>query len=273
MEDKPIMHERASAGKFPWLYFGLVFVLAVPFWIFGEQKLPMTVNLPVSALAFVVPALAAMVYAYRLGGQDEVDTLVRRAVDLKQIKNKLWLAVALGLMPLIFLLAYALMRLLNRPLPPVEISWVLAPVYLVMYWISAVGEELGWTATATDPLQERWSALKGGLLLGLIWAVWHLPPFFHTGNSPEWIFWQSIYTILSRVVMVWLYNKSGKSVLAVILLHAVYNTCWSLFPNDGSHYDPFVMSLVTGLVLAVILMLWDARTFSRFRFGKSSKTA
>lgn len=265
------MNEFRTIRKFPWLYFGLVFLLAVPFWVFGERKLPLAVNLPVSAIGFVVPALAAVIYAYRQSGQGGVDALLRRAIDLKQIKNKVWLVVALGLMPVIFLLAYALMRLLNRPLPGVEITWVLAPVYLVMYWIGAAGEELGWSATATDPLQERFGTFKGGLLLGLIWAVWHLPPFFHTDNSFEWIFWQSVYTVLSRVVMVWLYNKSGRSVLAVILLHTVYNTCWSLFPNNGSHYDPFVMSLVTGLVLAVILILWDARTFSRVRFVKTGK--
>lgn len=263
------MDELRPIRKFPWLFFGLAFLLAVPFWVFGDHKLPLAVNLPVSAIGFVVPVLAAAIYAYHQSGRKGVNALLLRAIDLKQIKNKVWLAVALGLMPVIFLLAYVLMRLLNRPLPAVEITWALAPVYLVMYWIGAVGEELGWSATATDPLQERFGAFKGGLLLGLIWAAWHLPPFFHTDNSLQWIFWQSVFTVLDRVVMVWLYNKSGRSVLAVILLHMVSNTCWSLFPNNGSHYDPFVMSLVMGLALIVILILWDAKTYNRFRFRRA----
>lgn len=266
------MNKLSNSHRFPWLYFGLVFLLAVPFWIFGDRRLPLAINLPVGALGFVVPVTAAAIYAYTQTGREGLSNLLRRAVDFKRIRNKVWLAIALGLMPVIFLLAYALMPLLNRPLPQPEIQWALAPMYLVMFWIGAVGEELGWTATATEPLQDRFGALKGGLLLGLIWAAWHFPPFLQTHNTAEWILWQSIYTILSRAVMVWLYNKSGKSTAAVIILHTLYNTCWSLFPNDGSHYDPFVMSLVIGLALIVILILWDAKTYSQFRFGKIERS-
>src|SRR5574340_490880 len=87
------MDKLLNSRRFPWLYFGLVFLLAVPFWVFGDRRLPLAVNLPVSAVGFVVPVIAAAIYAYRQAGREGVSELLRRAVDFKRIKNKAWLAV------------------------------------------------------------------------------------------------------------------------------------------------------------------------------------
>lgn len=48
-----------------WPFFALVFVFSVPIWIVGGQKLPLPVNLPVSALTAFVPAIAASIIVYR----------------------------------------------------------------------------------------------------------------------------------------------------------------------------------------------------------------
>jgi hypothetical protein len=56
-----------------------------------------------------------------------------------------------------------------------------------------------------------------------------------------------------RVIIVWIYNKTGESVFAAILYHTADNVSWSLFPNDGSHYDPTVMGLVNSVAVIIII--------------------
>jgi hypothetical protein len=57
-----------SSKKSPLVFFLLVFVLSIPFWLIGamtEQGLPLPMNLPVSALSFVCPTMAALILVYR----------------------------------------------------------------------------------------------------------------------------------------------------------------------------------------------------------------
>jgi hypothetical protein len=44
------------------------------------------------------------------------------------------------------------------------------------------------------------------------------------------------------------------------------NVSWALFPNYGSHYDPFVTGVITWLVAAIVIVGWGPKTLGRFRF-------
>lgn len=262
-----MMHKNSQDNKYLWLYFILVIVLMIPFWVFGNHPLPLPINLPVSALGFVVPVGAAMIAAALQNGVQGVKSLVRRALDYRAIKNKVWLLVALLLAPIIYYLSYTAMRVFKMPLTQPEIPWLILPVFFTLFLIAAAGEELGWTAYAIDPLQNRWGALIASLLLGTFWAGWHIIPWVQTHNPAGWIFWQAFGTVLMRVIIVWICNNAGKSALAAIVYHAASNLSWTFFPNFGSNYDPFVTAMVMVIVLIVILIGWDARTFSRFRIN------
>lgn len=241
-------------GRFPWDYFLLVTLLLVPFLLLGGSKLPLPVNLPASALATFAPALAAVLVAYRHQRGAGVKQLLSRALDHRKIKPKAWYIPLLLLAPLIYSVSYVLMRLAGRPLPAPRLSLLAIVAYLLLYAVADTGEELGWSGHALDPLQARWGALRAALFMGLVWSLWHLGPWIQTGNTAGWIAWQAVKSVAMRVVIVWLYNRAGKSVLAATLYHATDNTSWSVFPNDGSHYDPMVVGLLT--MAAAILLTW-----------------
>ncbi len=249
------MQKNAS----PKYYFLLVFALTVPFWLFGGGKLPLPINLPVSALATFIPAIAASILSYQREGVNGIKALLMRAFDYQRIKDKKWYLPALFLQPLIYFLAFLIMRLAGLPLPdPVEFPLLLAPVFFVMFFIGDAGEELGWTGYAIDPMQNRWGALRAALLLGVIWAVWHAIPYIQTRNPVNWIVWQSLLAIEIRVLIVWIYNNAGKSVFAAILFHVMTNMSWTFFPNFGSHFNPFITFLITSLILAMIIWIWKS---------------
>lgn len=261
------MIATTRTSRFPLGYFVLVFVLSVPLWLFGGNKLPVRMNLPVSALTTFVPMVAAALLSYRRGGVDGLKALLKRVVDYRRIGSKTWYVPILFLAPTIYFSSFIIMRSTGRPLPEqIEIPLLLAPVVFVLYFVFDAGEELGWTAYATDPMQERWGALKAALLLGSVWALWHSVTFLQTGNPPDWVLWQCLKTVAMRIVIVWVYNNTGKSVFAAILYHTADNVSWSLFPNYSTHYDPFVTGLLTWLTVGIVAFGWGAKTLARYRY-------
>jgi membrane protease YdiL (CAAX protease family) len=261
---------NASQKKLPLDYFGLVFALTIPFWLFGGHKLPIPLKLPVSALALINPLLAALILTYRRDGLTGTKELFKKVLDYQKIKNKTWYLPTLFFRPLIMVLSYIVMRLAGVPLPDPQIPWLMAPVLFLVFFIAAIGEELGWTGYAIDPMQNRWGALKASIVLGLVWALIHIIPDLQNGQTANWILWHRLGTVALRILMVWIYNNTGKSVFSAILFHAMDNLSWALFPNYGSHYDPFITSMITFLAAGIVIFGWGSKTLARYRFARLS---
>lgn len=244
---------QSRSDQTVWRFFALVVVLSIPLWLVGEGKLPLPVNLPASALTAFVPMIAAALLCYQQRGINGVRSLFGRILDFRKIHGLWWLLLLLP--PLIYTLAYLVMLVVGRPLPEgVELPLGAIPSFFVLYFVGGIGEELGWTGYATDPLQARWGALRGSLFLGIVWMLWHSIAFGQTGNPVDWVLWQSLKTIALRMLIVWVYNGTGGSVFAAILYHTMENVSWSMFPNFGSHYDPFVANAVTWLVVGIVIV-------------------
>ena len=166
-------------------------------------------------------------------------------------------------MPATAVMAYGVMRLRGVPVPGPEASLSEAVVLFVGFFVGALVEELGWSGYLIDPLQDRWGALSAGLLLGLVWAVWHLVPLLQADRSPAWIAGWCVSTVAFRVLCTWLYNNTGRSVFAVTLFHAISNLSWQLFPIHGSHFDPWINGLILAIAAAAVTALWGPRTLAR----------
>lgn len=236
------------------IFFALVFALSIPFWVLAVlnpiQLLP---GLPVSALGAFAPALGALILVYKNERLTGLLQLIQRSFDFKRVKNKSWYLAFILINPAIAILAYDVMRASGVALPnPAPLSLATLPM-AVFFLVGALGEEIGWTGYATEPLQQRWGTLAAGILLGSVWAVWHFAPLIQAHRSIEWIAWWSVGTLSLRMIMVWLHIHSGKSVFAAAVFHAMVNLCWQLFPNNGSYYDPQVFGLITFCLAVAIL--------------------
>ncbi len=236
------------------IFFALVFALSVPFWILGAIKpIELLPGLPVSALGAFTPALAAITLIYKNNGSSGILQLLKRSFDFKYIENNAWYLAFIFINPAIAVLAYGIMLTVGKSIPnPAPLTLAIAPMFVV-FFIAALGEELGWTGYIMEPLQSRWGTIPAGVLLGLIWAVWHFIPLIQAHRSIEWIAWWSLGTISLRMIMVWLYVRAGKSVFAGATFHAMINLSWQLFPINGSFYDPRVFSVIT-LCFAIIIL-------------------
>lgn len=234
-------------------FYLLVILLSVPLWLVGGDNLPLPVKLPVSALTAFVPMIAASMLSFRQAGRQGLRELFQLAWDYRKIREKIWYLPVLLLAPSIYLVSFFILKLTGRPLPEqIVLPFLWIPVAFVIFLLTGIGEELGWSGYATQPMQDRWGALRAGFLLGVMWAVWHSVAFLQTGWTVEWVVWQSIKTIAMRMIIVWIYNKTWRSVFAATLYHTTDNVSWSLLPSD--YYDPLVTGLVNCIVTIIIIL-------------------
>jgi uncharacterized protein len=246
------------------VFFLLVFALSVPFWLIGgATDLQLMPGLSVSALMGFSPMAAALILVYRDKGVAGARALLMRSFDFKRIKSKRWLIPALLLMPAVSLVVYGLMRWMAMPLPePVLNIWP-ALLMFIGFFIGALGEELGWSGYALEPMQARLGALGASVLLGLVGILWHLVPLLLSHRSSVWIAWWCLYAMAARILIVWLYNNTGKSVFAAALFHTTLNLAWMLFSVYGSHFDMRLGGLVMAFAAWVVIAVWGSKTLTR----------
>jgi len=239
-------------------FFILVSLLSVPFLILGgfvdiSRLIP--INLPISALIFLCPITAAIILASWDDKTNGVRLLLKRILDYRKIRNRFWLIPTFLLFPTLMFFAYLIMNRLDFPLPNPQINFIDVAIFSVVFLVGAIGEEVGWTGYVTDPLQERFGTFKAALILGAFGAVYHIIPFIQAHRTPNWIFWQCVTIVAIRIITIWLYNNTGKSLLTTIIFHTTLNMSVFLFPNYGSHYNPFifgVLLIITGIAMTFL---------------------
>ena len=269
---------KSTEPDHPWLFFVLIFGLSAPFWIVSTQitYFGLPDNLPVTDIgAVLTPTIAAAILRYREAGASGVRELFVRTFDYRRIKNKRWLVAAFSVFPLLYLITYFAMRVLAYP---VATQWnpsaALVGVFF-LFFVAATAEELGYSAYETDALQSRMTALSAALVMGLPWALWHLPSMIVIGQSTELIGWGLGVTVAFRILSVWIYNNAGASVFAVILMHAVVNTARTGYPGGRSGYELGDGSVAYSIIIAftiIVVVLWRPSTLANFLGRKSIKT-
>jgi uncharacterized protein len=222
--------------------------------------------LPFVLLAlFAGPSVASMVLtglvAGRAGYRDLFARMTKWRVDAR------WYGLALLLAPLA-VSALLLGLSLRSPefLPRIVTTSDKATLVLFGVAWGLIGggflEELGWTGFAVPALRRRYGILTTGLLVGFLWGVWHYLVAFWTisGTASEaislGIFLPALVFYVAslpayRVLMVWVYDRTGGSMLVAMLMHAVFSASKLIF-------DPLGLAVATGLTYEVSLgvVLW-----------------
>src|SRR3712207_2156411 len=169
------------------------------------------------------PFLAALVVLGPTRGKAGILGLLKAMVRWRV--GLVWYAVALLLPVGVALGATVLNVLLGAPAPTsAELgAWPgLVSTYFLLLLIPGIGgawEEPGWRGYALPSLQDGRSALVASLILGVVWAFWHLPLMVY-GTVP----WSDMaYVTVVSVVYTWLFNSTGGSVLLVMVFHTTNN--------------------------------------------------
>jgi membrane protease YdiL (CAAX protease family) len=186
---------------------------------------------PLWKVALVLPALGpagAAVFAVRLarepGGVGPWwRTLFRWRVGLR------WIVIAVVAPPALLWAASAVGLVWSHAAPvarpPLSASGLL--VFGLMSLLANPCEEVGWRGYALPRLQARYHAVVATLVVGLMWAAWHVPIFLLPAGRISMAaipFLPWCVDLMARsFIMTWLFNRSGRSVLVASLFHLVIN--------------------------------------------------
>ena len=250
-------------------FFGLVLMLSLPFYALGATGavLPFVPVLPISALGASVPLGAALILVTRQISLAAALGLLASAFHVRTIPHAGWVLVALGIMPVAFAVISGVVWLSGTPVPTLQFLPLSAVIpAFALFFIGALAEEIGWQGYAFPALAVPHSALTAALIIGLVWALWHVIPFAVMGRSATWIIWQSLGMVLMRITIVWLVVNAGQSILIAVLFHMMSNAVWGMFPDFDAWYDPKVMCLILLAPVMAIVGLWEQTTLGRFRY-------
>ena len=252
------------------VFFVLVFALTWPFLIMdalgSHNLLPFRLPVPLLILTGYQPALAAIIVTGVLSGKSGIQDLFRKLL-VWRVGGR-WYATAIFGYAVLCMVTVALaampdgvsnLSILSPEIANFGPSEMIINVTILFIITGLVnGEEIAWRGFALPRLQAKWNALQSGVILGVIWALFHLPLFLtltgssQTGQNP-WAF--LLGTIGLSIIFTWLYNNTRGSLLLAYMLHAAVNTWTRVFPID--HGGPQISWILTGItcLVAIILVL------------------
>jgi membrane protease YdiL (CAAX protease family) len=199
----------------------LVAFFALAYAFAWSLSLLTSVSLAFGFLALFGPAAAALIVVALVDGRAGVRDLGLR-MTLWRVGVH-WYVIALGLPALLSLGVVGLSIALGAP---AEMTFHgLTPLTLTLF-ILVIGEEIGWRGFALPRLQSRFGARWASLILGLLWAGWHLPNQFIPGLEAYGYGFPAFtaYVVAMTVLFTWLANHTRGSVLLAWLFHGAINT-------------------------------------------------
>jgi uncharacterized protein len=222
-------------------------------------------------LGTFAPSLAALVVSASESGIPGTQALLRRLFDWRA--GAQWYLFALSYMAVIkgaVALAY---RVIAGSWPRFgSVEWYVVLVAIVVSTPVQAGEEIGWRGYALPRLAARFGFVRASVLLGIIWACWHLPIFFVPGidmYGQSFPLWAIGVTALS-VAITWLYVHTNQSLTLAMVMHSAINQTLEIVPSAVANpVNPFAISpsLVAWLTTA---FLWITAVYFLVRMPRTT---
>ncbi len=207
-------------------------------------------------LGTFAPSLVALWLTSRAEGDSGVRALLSRVLRWRVATR--WYLFALAYIPAIKLTAALIHRVATGTWPRFgDEPWYAILAAIAFSTPFQAGEEIGWRGYALPRLAARFGLGRASILLGLIWACWHLPQFFipEADTYQQSFFVYVLQVTALSVAMAWLYARTNGSLLLVMLLHAAVNNAKDIVPSallGATNTFGVSASLVAWLTVALL---------------------
>ena len=248
------------------LAFGLSWIFMITDALGSHAILPFRLPIPLLIVMGYMPTLAAVIVTWQIKGREGVRALFKKLLIARVGLGWYVFAIfGIAVMAVITVMLYntfgngPVVPILSKNAPPFSGPLQMILTIVLMYLVVGLvnGEELAWRGFALPHLQSKYNALTSSVILGVIWALFHLPLFFTaTGSSQAEMSFVSflISTISITVLYTWMYNNTRGSVLMAYLFHASANTWTLIFSID--HTNHLIDWIFAGLlVLAAVIVV------------------
>ena len=257
----------------PWVFFILTYV-----WTWGFFSISYMLGLSAesgSALGVVLvlcavsgPAIIGIMLVYTSLTEEGQKDYWDRVFDFRKISLK-WYCAIFFIVPAISILAAIIsghweQYSFSHKLPSLALTLLSVPLVPLL-------EELGWRGYVLDRLQEKYTAFISCIILGVLWWGWHLPLFFLPDSIfllmplGSLVFWLYLFNTLAiSIIIGWVYNNTGRSVLSAILLHIVLEFCANtgIIPWDKPEH-------IYNVTFLLLFSLWIFYAYGGKTFRKS----
>ncbi|MCO6480420.1 MAG: CPBP family intramembrane metalloprotease [Phaeodactylibacter sp.] len=242
-------------------------------WLSHREELASYQFLPMM-IGLLAPFGVAMFMIFGSKDKGLVQDFKKRLFNLRLIRSRYWLPLLL-IMPFATLTATAISLLFGQPVeqfrlsPEFTLAGGQAFTILIVLFLAPAFEELGWRGYGGDSLNKKGrSLMTATLLFAVLWNLWHLPLFFIKGYYQYELFQTNVLYALNFVVslfpavvvMNWLFYKSNRSIIAIILFHFMMNLFSVLFQTE--QFTKCIITVVMACIAGFII--WRER---RFFFG------
>jgi len=235
--------------KFPLRFFIVTFIWSWSIWLplilAGFKIIPITkelltaITIPVSILAAFGPAVGAFFSLRTLQGKGSISIFLKSFFSIK-FGWKVW-----GLIFSVFGLSTAIAWFIPELFGESRLSMLLPNIYIFpIYWLMMVflgggQEEIGWRGYILTFLEKRFGSWVGSIILGLVWACWHIPLWFILGTSQTYMNFIgfTMLTLGYSLFFSWVMKSSGNRPLAGLVAHGTANAFIPVFPTIIMKFD------------------------------------
>jgi membrane protease YdiL (CAAX protease family) len=246
-----------------WFYFILTFLISWPVWALGNTILPKDLTTITLIIGAFGPFLAATIIINVTEGRSELNKWFKTTFNFRisftwYIMGAILLPFSLGVIHHVIYLILG-----GKSGIKFDLDWLTYFAYLIPTALLTGGnEEPGWRGYITPVLMSRFNILVVHVIIGTGWALWHLPLYFfrNWGGNDQPFIWLVIYCIPLSMILTWLYYKSRKSIIPVMLLHAGTNVVFRYFPMETKIFDSVndeftVIKTIVYWFFAVIILI------------------
>jgi len=226
------------------------------------DKLMSTVRIPVIMLGAFGPLAGALNSIHRENGKGSTRKYLQGFLDLKLgWKAYIFPVIIFGGSTFI---AWFLPELCgeNRLQMLLPSFWIFIPCLVFMVFVGGGQEELGWRGYALPILEEKFGIWFANIILGVIWAVWHIPTWFITGTTQSHMNFGGFVLLMTgySFIFSWIRKISGNRPFSGIYAHGLANAIIPLMPtfnmqesmNQPRYWIWVTLTFITGIVITAL---------------------
>ena len=206
-----------------------------------------------------VPSIVGIMLTAKYEGREGVKKLFKQSIKVK-IGYKAFIAI------IIIAVYFAVSLILTAKLTNSDFNysqfWIQLPTIIPLIILGPLSEEYGWRGFAIKRLLKCTNANLASLIIGIVWALWHLPLFYMLGSSqyemnmPFLVFLVSV--VGTSFIYTYFYTRTKASIFSAILLHWLYTYVMQVVSSSITRTGLFnwlevIPTVVIGLIFAIIM--------------------